>query len=144
MAICLAIGVRAQFRSNDEVLLYIPAGESIMSCKVPIIVRFNDNNLNFDMPVMSIIKDIYKNDSSLKSYFNRRHLTYKFDEDNTTSKRITYYINYNNTGTFHYLSFSPDKKSLIRWSDGTQPKYYIRVDLSELAPKSINKDFLYE
>lgn len=161
--LCCATGiVKAQFSSSSEIDLYVHAGESLESNPYLSVCAFSNGcayYLCYTSNTVSNLRKKYQKDPTLLSELKtsdgrwKDHYKYRYDSSNSTSKRVTYHRHdegYNNIWgneppSDTYLSFSPDRESLIVWSGNNGNKtYYQRVKLSEIAPKSINKDFLYE
>lgn len=167
MLLCLMGNVaKAQFSSSSKVYAYARAGEDIKYAWIDLIV-FDYNCIHFLRNNYIQIRDMYKKDPTFLSFFKTDrgeykvsdysgHYKYDYDSSNSTSVRTTYarFIKGGEPNIWHggvtkdkyyYLSFSKDKSSMIEWrSDDDGKTYKTLVELSEFAPKSQNKDFLYE
>lgn len=166
VALCLTGVVKAQFSSSSKVFAYAPAGEDVEYASIILIV-FDYKCIHLLGKNWAEIRKMYKKDSTFLSFFKTDrgeykvsdysgHYKYDYDSSNSTSKRVTYRKfekggEYNMWGggiiedKYFYYSFSPDKSSMIEWrSDSDRKRYWTLVSLSEFAPKSQNKDFLYE
>lgn len=159
--LCLAGAIKAQFSSSNEVYAYIKAGESLDSKPVIQCYIFKDNAVYWYNPMYNVVTQTYKNDPTLSSLFLgsdgrlKRGQKRKYDGSNSTSARTTYvdqiktnqYSSYwGYSGDFNrYYSFSKDRESLIMWESNSNIRVnYVRIKLSEFAPKTQNRDFLYE
>lgn len=158
VALCLTGVVKAQFSSSSEIYAYLESGTTIEATEGKILVSFQSGEISVVCPHMSYIQNTYKDDPSLTSFFKRNiggftPLQFKYDSSNSTYKRVTYSKYYPESsgiwGRFpahsDYYSFAKDKETIVKWSSNSNhKKYYSRIALSEFAPKSQNKDFLYE
>lgn len=164
--------VKAQFASNSEVLLYKKVGSTpgntssrpgIIS-ETYVAVIFKTGKMNFVQMDAYWMKEHYKKDPSLMNVFTnnfRNNLSHGssltsvlfYDRSNSSAKYETYSEHHESSrsywGTFHAYdfcaSFSKDKGEMISWLSTYEGKnYYKKIDKKELAPKSTNRDFLYE
>ena len=164
--------VKAQFASNSEVFLYKKVGSTpgnvsnrpseISEAYVAVI--FKSGKLNYVQMDEYWMKEHYKKDSSLMNVFTnnfRNNLSHgssltsvlSYDRSNSSAKYETYSEYHESSssywGTYHAYnfcaSFSKDKGEMISWLSTYEGKsYYKIIDKKELAPKSTNRDFLYE
>lgn len=162
MLCCVAGIANAQFSSSTEVYLYVKAGESLESNPTLSVCSFSSGcayYIRLTENTVSNLKRKYQKDPTLLGILKtsdgrwKEHYRYHYDSSNSTSKRTTYHQHQNGYNNIWgnepdnewYLSFSPDRESLIFWTANSSNKsYFQRVKLSEIAPKSVNKDFLYE
>ena len=152
VVLCVSVGAKAQFMASDEVYAYVEAGENLNSAKTLYLFIFSDNGLRQIPETVGAVKSHYRKNPNIESVSsNRGGNRYVYDDENSTSKRITYSkyspgsSYWGRSSGYLYFSFSKDRSSVISWESlSDYKKYYTRIDLSELAPKSQNKDFLYE
>ena len=151
VALCLTGVVKAQFSSSSEVYVYVKTGESLSKNISTYACYFSSGNAIVDQYSLKIFQDWYREDPTLYKKLREKGSVWEYDSENSTYKRTTYHYHipassfWGTAAADVYLSFSKDRESLIWWEKGSDDKtYYRRVSLSEIAPKSQNKDFLYE
>lgn len=157
MTMIMVSGVaKAQTFSQNKVYIYVKAGDDpVKASSCPMFMYVSG-----DLYCKTTgehgwnLKKSYGKDPTFKSYLVDSNGRIKsdyygvnklyYDSSNSTSKRTTYRYNLP-TGDKYYYSFSKDGKSMIKWYSYTDHReYYTQVELSEFAPKSQNRDFLYE
>lgn len=168
MAIIMTCDVaKAQFSASNKIYAFIKAGQNVQESNDVCLIFFIDRGVYISSGKIHVVKDAYRKDPSLMIIFKTNDgrwrsgytsmgvYKYLYDSDKSTSKRTTYSDFHpaghsSKWGTswpdyYRCLSFSQDRESLIQWStDSDNKTYYQRIDLSEFAPKSQNRDFLYE
>lgn len=149
----------------NEIKVYLGAGESIENKNNSIYIVFTING-ELMVRTMSIQKlnEVLKNtpnflDSS-KSLLRYKWTSYPagcknflpHDSNLSTSSRIVYkaYSPANPMWGYgastYYYAFSKNGDSFIWWEEGKEENriYHIEIEKSELMPKPVNYDFLYE
>ena len=145
----------AQFIDN-EIYYYIEAGASFSenSCAEMAIVGVTDGRLYVDRgSKFKYLKDVIKRETdnfySLDTYLQHYKVGKTIWVDSKDIEDIDYSNTTNKYNTYKatlggYCSISKDGRTLIRWYDDGKKYYYHLIDKSELNPKALNKDFLYE
>lgn len=159
---------KAQLYSS-EACFYIETGKSLESARYISVILFKGDELYtvfkgsitdyLGMYKTDVLKYIKEDPSFFDYLSNNSKIVWEYDSSLSTMKRIVYkrYQPANSTWAswgydypayMDYLAISPDKSSFIRWKEEENKigskSYYMRINKSELLPKAVNRDFLYE
>lgn len=163
LGLCSYNTVSAQFREGD-VRLYIPAGEDIDEyARISFIIKTGGELYVLDHQEVRFVKS--RGSDKYDDFFDNANLIFHrmgyrmsnsqrldYVPELSTSVRNVYrqvFVGHPLWGsgpTTHYFAFSKNGNSFIYWTEGNEGNrsYYTEIDKSELMPKPINYDFLYE
>lgn len=144
LILILAIGFVSESKAqeNSEIYYYVQT-EPKYSFVIAMLVQFQ----NYGKRIVSKGLWICEGEDVDKKIQENNWYPYKYSSKYSNDKYDTYYYT-NGTGTYyetHYLSFSKDKQTIIKWQGSISTRsYYKRVTISELKEMCAVKmpDFL--
>lgn len=162
--------VEAQIYESD-VCYYVSAGSDINSSTTIHMIKFSGRRIVCASDSKSTVTEKFRESSSyydkkLDKLLENPNNGLNYNTSLSTSSREVYSCKWTglpelvSTGMFSaewrttkygyaYRAFSKDTKSMIIWEENkhgeiTDKSYYVKIDKSDLLPKAVNRDFLYE
>lgn len=162
--------VEAQIYKGD-VCYYVEAGSNISSSTTIYMVKFSGRRIVSESDSKSTVTEKLRESSSyydkkLDKLLESPKNGYDYNTSLSTSSKEVYSTEslgmpvLVQTGMFSwewqqpkngyiYKAFSKDAKSMITWFENNSGEiksksYYVKIDKSDLLPKAVNRDFLYE
>lgn len=158
--------VEAQIYKSD-VCYYVSAGSDISSSTTIYMVKFSGRRIACASASKSIVTEKLSESSSYwdKDLDELPDNGFEYNPSLSTSSKEVYSCELTGPSElvgygmcfewrkpkygYKYRAFSKDTKSMIIWEENKSGEikgksYYVKIDKSDLLPKAVNRDFLYE